>query len=172
MARVAELLSTWARARGETGEEQVRWAAAGYLHDALRDGDDEALRGEVSPEFRDLPRKVLHGPAAAERLRREGVQDEELLHAIAYHTLGSSGFGTLGMALFAADFLEPGRTLKEKWRATLRKRAPGELEVVVKEILEARIRHLLSRGRPLRRETVAFWNELSEGEGWVSALEL
>jgi len=172
MDRVAELLEGWARARGEPGEEQARWAAAGHLHDALRDGDDEALRGAVPPEFQDLPRKVLHGPAAAERLRKEGVQDEELLHAIAYHTLGSAGFGTLGMALFAADFLEPGRKLKEKWRAALRKRAPKEMEAVVKDILEARIRHLLGRGRPLRKETVEFWNELAEGQGWVSASEL
>jgi HD superfamily phosphohydrolase YqeK len=172
MARVAKLLKAWAGKRDEPLVERARWTAVGYLHDSLRDSDEEGLRGEVAAEFRLLPAKVLHGPAAALRLRREGVEDEELLHAIAFHTLGSPGFGPLGMALFAADFLEPGRTLKEKWRATLRDRAPGDLDGVVREILEARIRHLIRRGRPLRPETVAFWNRMSEGEGWASASEL
>jgi HD superfamily phosphohydrolase YqeK len=172
MARVAELLKSWAEKRAEPPRERARWMAAGYLHDSLRNSDDEALRAEVAPEFRGLPAKVLHGPAAAHRLRSEGVEDEELLHAIAFHTLGSPGFGTLGMALFAADFLEPGRKLRERWRGELRERAPEELEAVVTEILEARIRHLLSRGRPIRAETVAFWNRMSEGEGWASASEL
>jgi HD superfamily phosphohydrolase YqeK len=172
MSRVAELLKKWAERRGEPPRERVRWAAVGYLHDALRDSDEDVLRREVGREFRHLPGKVLHGPAAAHRLRSEGVTDEELLHAIAFHTLGSPAFGTLGMALFAADFLEPGRKLRNDWRARLRDRVPDDLEGVVKEILEARIRHLVGRGRPLRPETVSFWNRMSEGEGWASASEL
>jgi HD superfamily phosphohydrolase YqeK len=172
MARVAKLLKVWAEKRAELPRERDRWMAAGHLHDSLRDSDEEGLRAEVPVEFRELPAKVLHGPAAAQRLRSEGVEDEELLHAIAFHTLGSPGFRSLGMALFAADFLEPGRKLRERWRGQLRERAPEELEGVVTEILEARIRHLLSRGRPIRAETVAFWNRMSEGDGWASASEL
>lgn len=172
LARVAKLLNEWAERRNEPQWERARWRAVGYLHDSLRDSDEEGLRAEVEAEFRQLPAKVLHGPAAAQRLRREGVEDEEILHAIAFHTLGSPGFDTLGMALYAADFLEPGRKLRDKWRARLRDRAPEELEGVVTEILKARIQHLVSRGRPLRDETVAFWNRMSEGEGWASASEL
>ena len=172
MARVAELLKSWAEKRAEPPRERARWMAAGYLHDSLRDSDDEGLRAVVPTEFRELPAKVLHGPAAAHRLRSEGVEDEELLHAIAFHTLGSPGFRSLGLALFAADFLEPGRKLRERGRNQLRDRAPEELEGVVTEILAARIRHLLSRGRPIRAETMAFWNRMSEGEGWASASEL
>jgi 2-amino-4-hydroxy-6-hydroxymethyldihydropteridine diphosphokinase len=171
MARVAELLESWARARGEPPEEVARWAAAGNLHDTLREENPDRLKSQVDPVFLGLPGKALHGPGAARRLRDEGVADEELLHAIAYHTLGSPGFGILGLALYAADFLEPGRKLREKWRGNLRKRAPAELEQVVKEILSARIRYLLEKGRPLRSETVAFWNRISEGQPWASASE-
>jgi len=171
MARVAGLLGDWARSRGEHSLEAARWLAAGFLHDALRDEDHEKLRGQVDPPFRDLPGKVLHGPGVAMRLRDEGVEDVELLHAISYHTLGSAGFGTLGFALYAADFLEPGRRVGEEWRADLRQRAPAELDEVVKEILSARIRYLLERGRPLHPETLGFWNRLSEGQPWTSASE-
>jgi 2-amino-4-hydroxy-6-hydroxymethyldihydropteridine diphosphokinase len=171
MARVAGLLEEWARVRRETPGEVARWTAAGYLHDVLRDGDDEALRERVDPEFRELPAKILHGPAASRRLREEGVEDEELLHAVAYHTLGSAGFGKLGCALYAADFLEPGRESKGVWRSKLRKRAPSDLHGVVREILAARIGYLVERGRPLHRATCEFWNHTSEGQPWASASE-
>jgi len=172
MARVAKLLGDWAEKRGESPRERARWIALGYLHDALREADEEQMRPLVEPRFRELPTKILHGPAVAQRLRGEGVEDEEFLHAAAFHTLGSPDFAVLGKALFAADFLEPGRKLQNDWRAKLRKRAPGDLDGVVQEILLARIRHLLARGRPLRFETVAFWNRYCEGEGWASASEL
>lgn len=172
MARVAGLLEGWAHVRKEPPAEVARWIAVGHLHDALRDAGEEELRASVGSDLQTLPIKVLHGPAAAARLRLEGVADEEFLHAVAYHTLGSPDFGTLGMALFAADFLEPGRRLKSKWRAKLRDQAPKELERVVKAILHARIGRLLDRGRPLRRETVAFWNRFAEGQAWASASEV
>ena len=172
MKRVAELMGAWAESRGEAPEDVRRWRAAGFLHDALRDEDHETLRRQVDERFAALPGKVLHGPAVAARLRDEGVTDAELLHAISYHTLGSAAFGHLGMALFAADFLEPGRRLIDGWRGKLRRRAGSDLENVVKEILAARIGYLVERGRPLRRETVEFWNRMAEGQGWASASEL
>ena len=169
MARVAALMRDWARARREPPTEEARWVAAGFLHDALRDEDHEALRGLVDPPFQALPGKVLHGPGMARRLKDEGVEDRELLHAISYHTLGSAGFGVLGRALYAADFLEPGRRIREEWRADLRLRALVDLDEVVKEILSARIGYLLDRGRPVHPETLGFWNRVSEGQPWASA---
>ena len=171
MVRVAGVLRDWAEERGEPHGEIARWVATGLLHDALRDEDSQILRGQVDPPFRDFPGKVLHGPGVARRLRDEGVEDEELLHAISFHTLGSAGFGTLGLALFAADFLEPGRKFKEAWRADLRQRAATGLPNVVREILSARIGYLIDRGRPLHPETLGFWNSLSEGQPWASASE-
>jgi 2-amino-4-hydroxy-6-hydroxymethyldihydropteridine diphosphokinase len=105
-------------------------------------------------------------------LRREGVDDDELLRALAYHTLGHPELGRTGWALYAADFLEPGRDLKNEWRAALRARMPGEIAAVVKEILAARINFLIEHGRPVRRETVEFWNRVAEGQPWASSSEL
>lgn len=171
MSRVADLLEDWAEERRESPLESARWRAVGFLHDALRDEDHEKLRGLVELPFKDFPGKVLHGPGVARRLREDGLEDEEFLHAISFHTLGSAGFGTLGFALYAADFLEPGRRFKEEWRATLRHRAANHLQDVVREILSARIGLLLGKGRPLHPETLGFWNHLSEGESWASASE-
>ena len=171
MARVAKLLRGWAEKMGKPDREVTRWVAAGYLHDTFRDADPEGLRAWIGPSFRNHPGSVLHGPAAAQRLREEGVEDEGFLNAITYHTLGSSDFTEVGLALFAADFLEPGRKFSEDWRRELRGRFHKDLLGVVREILEARLRHLVDRGRPLREETAAFWNRMTQGDGWGSVSE-
>jgi 2-amino-4-hydroxy-6-hydroxymethyldihydropteridine diphosphokinase len=162
MLRVAELLGSWARALSLDPSEETRWRAAGFLHDAVRDEDPGELRLRVPPGLRSLHGPLLHGPAAAERLRIDGVDDGELLRAVAYHTLGHEGFGRLGRALFAADFLEPGRTHRLEWRAERRARMPHQLDEVVFEVLQARMEHGISRGNPLNPETMAFWNRLVE----------
>lgn len=171
MKRVASLLKAWAVARGERGREVDRWVAVGYLHDALREADPTTLRKRVPKSFRHLDGNVLHGPGAAARLRDEGVKDKELLKAVAYHTLGHPDFGPLGRALYAADFLEPGRRFRAKWRAKLRERMPENMDGVVREILAARIRRLVDGGRPIRKETMDFWNTVATGEAWVGASE-
>ena len=160
MARVAALLDEWAEALGREEAERTRWRAAGWLHVALREERPEALRALVSERFRDLPGKVLHGPAAAERLRSEGVTDAALLDAIAFHTIGDAGLGTLGRALYAADFLEPGRAFLVEWRAALRARMPSDLDGVVREIVRSRIDHLHERGMPVRPETLGLLDAL------------
>lgn len=162
MERVAKLLGAWAETLGLDAEEAARWRAAGFLHDALRDAEPEALRPRVSPELAALPASLLHGPAAAERLRVDGVDDGELLRAIAFHTVGSSDFRRLGRALYAADFLEPGRPYLPDWRAELRGRMPAELDGVVEEIIRARIRHRLDLGEQVLPRTLDFWNGLVE----------
>lgn len=164
MARAAALMGEWSEDLGLPEADRVRWAAAAWLHDALRDADPESLRSRVPPALSGLPGPLLHGPAVAERLRVDGVRDGELLLAVAYHTLGHPGWGRLGQGLYAADFLEPGRDLLNDWRETLRARMPEELTDVVRELLAARIVHLVERDSPMRPETVAFWNSLAREE--------
>ena len=198
MARVAALLEAWARdlgqrAHGLLGKRDIlRWRAAGFLHDALRDASPAELGslagldaaparvpvqavgsgagrapgrpGPLDPNILpDLPPNARHGPAAAILLQREGVDDPELLHAICWHTLGSVRFGLLGKALYAADFLEPGRRTRQEWREGLRSRAPGELESVLIEIVTSRIDYLSRAGRPVHARTAGFRESLVNG---------
>jgi HD superfamily phosphohydrolase YqeK len=161
MRRVAELTGAWAEALGLPRGEALRWRAAAFLHDVLRDAPPEELRGEVPAPFRELPGKLLHGPAAAERLA--GDADAEILEAIRYHTLGSPRFGRLGRALYLADFLEPGRTFLPEWTAALRARMPGEMDAVLREVVEARVAHVRESGGTLHPETLAFRAEVAGG---------
>lgn len=153
---MAELLGEWARALGLPDRDRRRWRAAGILHDALRDAPPDELRGtEGLPAW---PPPLLHAPACAERLRRDGVEDEPLLLAVSHHPVGHPDFGRLGDHLFLADFLEPGRDFAEERRAALRERMPGEAGEVLMQVTAMRIEHLLDRRSRVLPETISYWN--------------
>ena len=156
MARVAALMEEWAHRLHLPEGEALRWAAAGWLHDALKDEDPAQLVHLVSSEERDLPGPVLHGPAAAARLK--GEVDPRLQAAIRYHTIGHPKLESLGRALYLADYLEPGRAFAPEWRAGLRARMPADMDAVLVEVLDARLRDLIDKRRPIRAETAAFWS--------------
>ncbi len=161
MRRVARLLGEWATAEGAGEDLARRWRAAGILHDSLREANPEEIRHLLPIELSDLPANVVHGPAAAARLEREGVVDEAFLRAVAYHTIGHPDFDPLGLALYAADFLEPGRVPLAEWRAELRARMTESPQTVVREVARVRVGQLLDEFSPIRWETHAFWNVLT-----------
>lgn len=167
MQRVAELLGDWADRLNLPDVDRTRWRAAGYLHDALREVAPDELRAVVPDDMQTLPGKLLHGPAAAARLREEGVTDEDLLRAIAYHTIGHPGLDQLGRALFIADYIEPGRRYDADGLAVLRARMPAAQDDVLLDVLRARLTRLLHERRPMRAETVAFWNSVNGASAHV-----
>lgn len=162
IARVMTLIGEWADAAGVGAEVKQRWQNAARLHDALRDAPPDELRPQVAPEFADWPDAALHGPAVAARLRAEGEQDESLLTAVTYHTIGHPSLDETGHMLYLADFLEPGRTFDPVGRAAWRARMPHDAGAVLREVLAARIQHLIAAHRPMRHETLAFWNQIAK----------
>ena len=167
MHRVASLMLEWATTLELRKRERRRWYAAGLLHDALKGERAKPMRSLVPPAMADLPVPVLHGPAAAARLMADGVEDHGFLNAVAFHTLGHPAFDQIGLALYAADFLEPGRTFRPKWRGRLMARMPFELKPVVSEIVGGRIEYLVGKGRSIRPETFGLWNALNGGDAWA-----
>jgi 2-amino-4-hydroxy-6-hydroxymethyldihydropteridine diphosphokinase len=159
-ARVADLMDGWAQGLGVERQDRVRWRAAGHLHDSLRDADFDALRPLVDPAIRGVPGKLLHGPAAAARLRTDGVDDAPLLLAVAWHTLGHPDFDELGQALYLADYLEPGREYVSPELAALRDRVVEDMAAALRAVATERIGRMIRRGRPLVEPTVGFWNAL------------
>lgn len=154
--RVAALLERWAAELGLGGHDRTRWASAGWLHDCLRDATDELL-ARLAPDW---PAHLRHGPACSGLLEDEGIDDQELLEAIRYHSVGRGGLGRLGRFLYLADFLEPGRSYLPIERACLSARLPGDAAAVLRRVSELRMRTLLEGRRSLHRDSVDFWNEL------------
>ena len=163
MMRVSLLLGNWAESLHLSEIDTARWRASGYLHDALREDDPEALRPKIPSRFGNWPPEMLHGPAVTEKLRSEGILDDELLSAIAYHSVGHKSLNRLGRALYCADFLEPGRMFRVEWCEGMRARMPEELNNVTTEIVAARISYTIKHGLELYSESVGFWNALVNG---------
>lgn len=153
---MATLLAEWAGRLELDPPERRRWRAAGLLHDALRDADPADL--EELGGLPSWPRPLLHAPACAARLRREGVEDDDFLLAVGHHPVGHPDFGPLGDHLYLADFLEPGRTFARERRAELRDRMPGDVGEVLPTVVRMRLEHLLRRGSVVMPESIDYWN--------------
>lgn len=158
--RVVALLEEWADELSLPDAERSRWLTAGWLHDAVKDAPTAELRAMVPPAVKRLPTKLLHGHAAAERARRDGITDTDLLDAVRWHTTGHPSLGRLGRALYLADYLEPGRTFDPAATRLLRARMPGDMTGVLRDVLDARIAHLEAQGTPVRPETRRFLEAL------------
>lgn len=111
--RVADTAERLATLHG-LDTEKVRLAA--LLHDTARQMKKKKFL-RLAQEWRlpigDFERKsprLLHGPVAAELVRRElGIEDEEILEAIRAHTAGEAGMGPVALAVYIADKVEPAR---------------------------------------------------------------
>ena len=118
IARVTSLLVTWSQEMQLDATEAAAWYDAGRWHDALRDAAEPELRA-LAPDLTSYPAKMLHGPAAAARLARDGEKRVSVLEAIRWHTVGCQRWDRVGRALYMADCLEPGRAFARSDRAFL-----------------------------------------------------
>lgn len=158
IGRVVALLERWGVEMALPPEEQRAWLDAGLWHDALRDLDEATLRTETGDQER--PVGLLHGPAAALRLKDGGEERADVLEAIRWHTTGLATWGRTGRALYMADFLEPGRRFMQSDRAFLAAQVPGAFDAVFRQVVRLRLEWTLREGKSLTSETVALWNSI------------
>ena len=156
--RVTGLLTDWAEAMRLAEDEACAWRDVGRWHDALRDAPDEELL-RLAPEAGYEP-NMLHGPAAAARLRAEGETRESVLLAVRYHTVGWAEWDRTGRALYMADFLEPGRKFSLEDRAFLARHVPYDFDGVYRQVVKMRIEWALREGKSLYPEMVGLWNSV------------
>lgn len=154
--RVTGLLMQWADALGLGDAERQAWHDVGRWHDALRDASEATLRGLVPGAAYQL--QMLHGPAAAARLEREGESRASVLSAIRFHTVGDASWDRVGRALYMADYLEPGRPFAKADRAFLARQVPADFDGVFRQVVQARIEWALREGKSLYPEMVSLWN--------------
>ncbi len=89
---------------------------AGLLHDFAKELSYEEMIKQVEiscfnedEEELDMP-EILHGPVGAILLPEEfGIDDQEMLQAIRFHTLGHVDMTEFDKVIYLADKVEPGR---------------------------------------------------------------
>ena len=107
---------------------------------------------------------MLHGPVGAELLRHEdGLDDDEILDAVRYHTTGHPILTPLGLLVFIADKLEPRKIKSYPYQQELRHIANENLQQAVLEFLCRESALRLQRRRPVHPASVAAINALLLG---------
>jgi predicted HD superfamily hydrolase involved in NAD metabolism len=138
---------------------------AGIVHDIARHWPPEELLAyarkhgmDVSPVERAEP-VLLHARVAAEIAHTDfGIDDPEVLAAIASHTVARPRMSVLEKCVYVADSVEPSRTFAD--RAVLAELAERDLDAGFFAALQSSIRHLTRVGVPIAPETVEVYNEM------------
>jgi 2-amino-4-hydroxy-6-hydroxymethyldihydropteridine diphosphokinase len=156
--RVTALLRAWGAAMRLAPAEARAWIDAGSWHDCLRDAPEDELR-EITGDNETLP-DLLHGPAAAIRLERDGETRKDVLDAIRYHTVGSPDWKRTGRALYMADYLEPGRKFSREDRFFLAAQVPHSFDAAFRQVVRFRLDWSVREGNHIFPETIALWNSL------------
>ncbi len=152
-------------ARHGMDEERAELAILG--HDVARAAKkDEILRlaDRFSMSPLDIERRApvtLHGPVGAELLRSEdGLDDEEILAAVRWHTTGHNSLTPLGWLVFIADKLEPRKIKSYPYQRELQHIANESLSQAVLEFLCRESALRLQSRRPVHPNSVAAINSL------------
>lgn len=157
VARAAYLLAErW-------GADADRAYIAGLLHDCCKelsyDEQRELMEGgfyEVS-EIEWQCKPVWHGIAAASFMHAElGIDDEEILSAARWHTVGHGGMTRIEEVVYMADLVSAERSYRDVEH--FRKLAQNDLQQAMLEALAFSITSVVKKGTPLPVSTVEAYN--------------
>lgn len=146
------------------GADVEKAQIAGLMHDLAKYFPADQLlaiateKGVVVDEICRLRPHLLHAEVSAIVAQEEfKVQDEEILSAIAQHTLGNQKMSKTSCIVFVADKLEPNRGDTPELNA-MRKATGENLYRGVYQVCDLSIKKLLQKGRPIHPRTVATRN--------------
>lgn len=133
------------------------------LFDAWLASGDETAGLMVRGDGNYFSSQILHGPAAATLLCRDyGVNDRDILEAVAWHTVGRADMGTLAVIIYCADKMEPGRKhVDAEFRSRCMDLRPGEMLLAV---VADSIGYLERNGWEIAPTTMILYNSLRNPE--------
>lgn len=139
-----------------------------WLHDACKEEKDRnlvAMAKEFGMELDAIEEAnghLLHGPVAALVIKRDlGITNQELLDAIAEHTLGKVGMSELSQVVFLADCLEEGRPkdfTQPIWNALEKKDKSANLDAAMLVACDLSLKGLIDSNKVIHPRTVQVRN--------------
>lgn len=152
------------------GADLEKAYVCGLLHDVEKNAPKEEQKrymkqlGETLSQYVFDNPKLWHAPAGAAYVRDElGIVDEEMIHAIKYHTTGRPGMTVLERIIYVADFISDEREYPgvEKVRET----AYRNLDEAILIGSQFTLVSLLQSWRVINYDTIAMYNEVAEELG-------
>ena len=149
---------------------------AGLLHDCAKQEKPEKLlnicrkAGLPVSEVEERNPFLLHGKAGTVYAeKRYGIEDKDILSAIAWHTTGKPDMTLLEKIVFTADYIEPSRDHAPNL-SELRNLAFCDLDEAIVQILQQTLEYLQTSGGeidPATERTLAFY---SISSGWQDGI--
>ena len=145
------------------GADPEKARACSLYHDMFRRASDELIEEYIKnygldPKYRGDP-DLAHSKIAAIYMKREmGIDDEDMLNAVAYHTTGRAGMSVLEKVIFLADSIEPARDYPSV--DYLRELADEDLDEACLALLERSEDYLKLKGREMDPDSISFIKEL------------
>ena len=144
---------------------------AGLLHDCAKDYPDD-IKKRFCKKYHvtvdDVMKKqlgLIHPFLGAEVAKREyGVEDEDIIGAIRWHTTGKPEMTVLEKIVFIADYIEPNRKPFDGLEKA-RKLAYEDLDKAMAYILESTIEYVKERNRalhPYSVEALEYYKRITE----------
>lgn len=145
------------------GEDMEKAYFAGLMHDICKEAPFEEqyrlmLAGDFAPDAAELySRKLWHGIAGAYFLQTEfGINDEDILMAVRFHTVGRADMSLLEEIIYMADMISDERDYKGVGK--MRKLAHEDLQAAMLEALRDAASTVLKKGVLLPEYTIAAYN--------------
>ncbi|MFO8069080.1 MAG: bis(5'-nucleosyl)-tetraphosphatase (symmetrical) YqeK [Alkalibacterium sp.] len=142
--------------------DKEKVSIAALAHDYAKEKPDEEMRDLIISENLELDMlqfgsNIWHGPIGAVLMKNEyQLEDEDILEAIKYHTIGSPTMGEIAQIIYVADYIEPNRLHKGVDKA--RKLAEKDLSATVAYITRQTLKHLIDRKNKIYPKAVETYN--------------
>ena len=142
--------------------------ASAWLHDVAKFFDLSVMIDLTKGKYPEVADKmsqstaVLHGFAGAEFVRQNyelfGIDDEEILDGIKYHTIGCENMNTLAKIVYLADAIEEKRSWEGVEKA--RELAKTDLDEAIKFEIEEKLKYLLAKDSIIHPNVIKFRNSI------------
>ncbi|MBF8267962.1 MAG: hypothetical protein HW388_1470 [Dehalococcoidia bacterium] len=149
------------------GVDTVKAEVAALAHDLARGmEEDELLRrarayGLTLHPVEEVVTFLLHGPVGAEMLQREcGIEDDEVLEAVRWHTTFNRGMGPVAKVVFLADKLEPHKVQVYPLLEGVVSLAREDMDAALLTLLQEEIISMIRLGRLIHPASLEGRNEL------------
>lgn len=150
--------------RHQVDKEKVRWGA--LAHDVARaTKGDELLRqardlGIAVHPVEEQVSLLLHGPVAAEMLKRSGLEDEAIYDSIYWHSTAHTHLVPEAKVVFLADKLDPQKAQRYPYLGELGRTAVESLDRAILLFLDRELTTLIHQGSLVHPASVDARNQL------------
>lgn len=147
------------------GADKDKAEIAGILHDVTKETPNEEQlqimekNGIILSKLQLSSPKLWHSLSGAAYINGElGIEDEDILNAVRYHTSGRAGMSTLEKIIFVADFTSAERDYDGI--ETIREKSRRSLEEAMHFGLSFTLVDLVKRGRAIDPNAVECYNDI------------